>query len=192
MKTSMTLVLFLFLSASLGACAGVEPIDLHDPLVPIEARKFVADAEDSVAVARVRHDEAAMLLAERKAWRSDVLDRKRWKGSPSEVRDQLRDMADAHVDLAQFELEGTEARIRLAEAKRDLLTARTAVRHDLATYDLERLEQRVEERRAEVREVEAELADQRVKVERATRDFWKRYATLDFSDGSPLFVTLEE
>jgi|SRR5690554_5637409 len=43
-----------------SACAGqsVTPIDIHDPVISVESRRFVADAQDAVSIARSGFDYA--------------------------------------------------------------------------------------------------------------------------------------
>lgn len=159
----------------LGCTRRVEPIDLHDQTIPAEARQLVADAEDSIAIARAKRDEARRELEQTREWRRDLLERD-WPSSADSVLSKLRELADARVELAELQLERAEEQIELAEAKYRLITAKTAIRQDLAIYDLEPLRKRVEREGTDVDELEGAISDKRSELARVEDDWWAKYA----------------
>ncbi len=170
-------ILFIFaLSLATAGCGQtVSTIDLQDENVPIEARRFVADAQDAVSIARARRDDASRTLAFTREWKSELLAGEMWpKGSGPTVQ-QLEKFTDARVRMAELFFEQAETRLELAEAKYTLSTAETAMRNDLAVYDLEPLRAETDSIRDELERIAGEIEDQRIKVDKLTLAWWKDY-----------------
>jgi len=160
-----------------GCGASVEPLDPRDLTLPPETRRFVADAEDGMIVARARRDAAREDLREVEEWRSRLLDEVEW-GSAGGVNmdDMLETLMDARVELARRALIHVEAVVELAEAKYDLANAERAVLHDLASYDLEPIRQRVDDLRRDVATARDRSLSQRQRVEAQTTRFWTAFS----------------
>ncbi|MFB6263780.1 MAG: hypothetical protein ABEL76_09180 [Bradymonadaceae bacterium] len=173
-----------FAALVLAGCATqVEPIDIHDRTIPVEARKLVADARDSIAVARAERDEAERRLGEVERWHRDVLARD-WPSSASSLRPTLRSLASARVRLAELRVERAEHRVRLARAEYRLLTAKTALRQDLAVYDLAPLRERVRHVESRIEELDETIDDRQKRVAKLSEKWWAAYARFVDDSGS--------
>ncbi len=172
----LILILILTLLVPIGCGSSVKPIDLHDPNVPLDARRFVADAQDAVSIARARRDEAADRLAFAENWQDEVTTPELWPKGSDAILQKLKTFTQARVDMSELEFEQASAKLDLAEAKYDLSTAQTAMRNDLAVYDLEPLKARAESIRGEIETLSGKIEDQRLKLDKLTLDWWKSYS----------------
>ena len=177
----LILILILTLLIPIGCGTSVKPIDLHDPNVPLDARRFVADAQDAVSIARARRDEAADRLEFAENWQDEVTTPELWPKGSDAILQKLQTFTQARVDMSELEFEQAAAKLELAEAKYDLSTAQTAMRNDLAVYDLEPLKARTESIRGDIEELAGKIEDQRIKLDKLTLDWWKSYSK--FADG---------
>ena len=161
----------------LVGCGGqnIKPVELNNPVISVESRRFVADAEDAVSIARARVSQRRDELERARQNRDDLLSREQFEEADSSVRDKLRAMLDERVELQALRTELAEADLELAQQKLELAHAQTAVRHDLRTYDLEPVRDEVEERLAEVREIKSSIADKLIDIDKVTRAWWKTY-----------------
>lgn len=160
---------------ALGCTRRVKPIDLEDESIPVEARELVADAEDAIAIARAERDRARDDLEQTREWRTEILDRD-WPSGAQSLLGRLRELADARVRLEALRVERANERIELAEARYKLITARTAIRQDLAVYDLEPLKKKVDDEGSDVDDVEEKIQAKRAEVAQKENDWWNRYA----------------
>ncbi len=141
-KSSLRTLWLLLLVASTTACGpNIARLSLSDPRLPLEARRWLADAEDEVSITTAGLEEARSNLEESLDFRRYV-DRhvdSRWpSGSGSSAaRQRLESMVDARIALSRLEVEASEVRILLARAMLVRARAETAVRYDLASHDLE-------------------------------------------------------
>ena len=188
-----SLALIATLALGGGCASGVEPISIHDPNVPAEGRKLIADAEDSVAIARAKRDEARMQLRQIEAWRQQVRSQGDWPSDATAAVTSLNDLVDSRVRLAQLRRDRAQEQVRLAEVELDLITARVAVRNDLAVYDIEGIHERVTERREINRELDRELAMHMERVDEVTQNWWNTYASYvsQGGDASPFYPAFD-
>jgi hypothetical protein len=157
------------LAASLGCAANIEALDPRDPTLPLETRAWIASAEDGVIVARAQHDVMRTRLAQAERW-AERIDETLADVSAFEA------MARARVDHARAGLREAEIAAELSEAKRTLVYAESAVRHDRGDHDLEPLRARVESLRERKHEAARETSRLRTEAEDATQAFWVAYA----------------
>ncbi len=179
MKSTHPLALLLMLVMLAGvtsACSGVTPIGLHDTYVPLEGRKLVADAQDAVSIARARLDDAKALEAEVKKWEGRFGE----GGWPEDAgaKTALGQLSAARLELANLERSEAEIALELAEGKLELVTAQTAIRHDLATYELEPLRKRVEGTLARLADVRGGLGLKRKELDDLTAAWWEKYSAM--------------
>ena len=172
----------------LQGCGGhtVQRIDLRDPRLPADARHWLADAEDEVAIARGRVEDAETAVASMRAYRDLMAARVREveaRASTEALRSKagalstaMLTYAEERVRLKRLEAAAAETGLRLAEARLTLARAETAVRHDIAVYDLEPLVRRVEALRKEEAAARTAVEDQRAVVERAADTAWSTLA----------------
>ncbi len=157
----------------MGGCGGidVQPLDIHDPRLPRSDRLFLADAEDAVVVARANVAEADAVRAEVERWRA----RRAEAGSLGAADGPLDEMASARARLAGLEHEAAQADADLARARLALAYAQTAVRRDLAVYDLPPVEAATEAAAARAAQSHEAADSARVVLEEATGRFWTAY-----------------
>ena len=179
MKHNLTslIAVVLALAFSASACGPrVKRISLHDNSIPVDSRRFVADTEDAVAIARVKRDEAQRELSKVRDWRREVVRGTNWPSAANAAIDQLEVLADNRVELAQMELERADAALELAKAKYDLVTAETAIRHDVAAYDLGPLRQRTDEAREALHSLSEGIINKRDEIDDLTTKWWSAYS----------------
>ncbi len=173
------MIRILTLLAILGTCVAcsttVAPIDLQNKVVPLEARKFVADAQDAVSIEKARVDDARRDYEQTKVWHRSVL-RNNPFAHQAALAAELERVVNARLALAALTLERAEAEHALANAKLDLVTAQTAIRNDLAIYDLEPLIARTEEARTFAQALSKEIEQKRREMDAITTQWWNAYA----------------
>ena len=174
-KGSWLLVAFILLAASCGP--RVDRIPLNDPRLPVEARRWLADAEDEVAIAQVGLDEAEEELAEARNFRRYV-EALRWPsaGPASTARQRLDRMVEERLNLARLVVDMSNQRIALAQAMLVRARAETAVRHDIAAYNLDPITEAAGDARDRLDELAQEVERQRATLDQATTQFWESYA----------------
>lgn len=169
--------LYLIAFVLIAACgARVKPISLHDQSIPVDSRRFVADTQDAVSIARVARDEKARELTEVREWRREVVRGVAWPDKAASAIDQLEVLADSRVELAEMELDKADAALELAEAKYDLVTAETAIRHDIAAYDLEPLRARTDTARERMTSLTEGIIIKRDAIDELTTKWWSAYS----------------
>jgi len=171
------------LVVSAAACSQtVKPIGLQELVVPLDARRFVADAQDGVSIAKSHVDDAAMHLDKMQHWATTIAD----SGWPSNAnaRTALTRLSDARLKIVRMEFDLAEADYELAQAKYELVTARTAIRHDLATYELKPLRERQEAALANVGDLVKQIEAEQRTLEQLTGDWWAQYAGYSQGGGS--------
>ena len=191
MRDVVTTAIALLLLSGVWGCGGqkVKPIDLHDETIPLQARRLVADAEDSIDIARARLDGAQRQLEKTRRWRAELMER-RWPSEAQSALPKLEALADRRVELAEQRVERADQQIDVARAKYKLITAKTAIRQDLAVYKLEPLRQRVGQETAEVDELDDKIAELRGNVARLANKWWGVFAQFveGGGDSRALFV----
>ncbi|MDJ0764030.1 MAG: hypothetical protein QNJ97_13695 [Myxococcota bacterium] len=160
----------------------VEKFDLRDPRLSVEARRWLADAEDEVEIAQARVDDARSALARVRRYREDLIARLKnaWAkgGSLPEGKaalDAFNTYADRRIVLARTTLVVAEQSLALAVVRLAQARAETAVRHDLAVYDMAPIIEELERLRAEVNAALRELASQKVEVEKSADATWHTF-----------------
>ncbi len=188
------LVLILFsLLVSAGCASGVEPISIHDPGVPVEGRRLIADAEDGVAIARAKRDEAAHQLRRMEQWRRAVRSYTDWPDGSSTPVTALNNLVDSRVRLAQLRMDRAELAITLAQMELEMITARVAVRNDLAVYDLESLQERLERRQESAREIDRDIALHMERLDEVHQQWWSAYSAFvrQGGDATPFYPVFD-
>lgn len=188
MRLYITWAICVVMLASFCGCGSrVARLSLHDYRLPVEARRWLADAEDEVSIAQAELDEADARLEEAEDFRTHV-DREvepRWPSNAAAngARQKLQQLARDRIDLAEQERRTAELRFELAEARLVQTRAETAVRHDIANYDLEPINQSAATARAAVEEAVGQLENQRGRVDQSIAAFWEAYGSYVRSGG---------
>jgi len=178
----LTPALVLGLMAIGCATAEVERLDLRDPRLPVEARRWLADAEDEVAIAWARMDDSRANLARLEDYRDQQLARVGRletgpaRGDGKAAAEALGSYAEARVQLGELELKFSELELDLARTRLDQARAETAVRYDLNVYELQPIISEVELLRDEVAAFERTLEEMRAEVEEKAASAWKAYS----------------
>jgi chromosome segregation ATPase len=165
------------LGGLLLGCGGqnVKPVDLDNPAVSVESRRFVADAEDAVSIARARVSQRENELERARRSRAELMRNQKLEDAAESVRSKLEDLLDERVELQDLQVELAEANLELAQIKLELAHAQTAVRHDLRTYELEPLRDKVDGQLKDVRKVKNQIGDQLLEIDEVTRAWWTTY-----------------
>jgi len=168
----------------------VQPIDLHDETIPIEARKLVADAEDSIEIARANLEEARRELERTIEWKNELLGRD-WPADATSAIRKLETMAAARVRLEELKVDRAEEQLDVANAKYDLITAKTAIRHDLAIYELQPLRQTLRREEQDVEYLDGKITSHRERLAQKVDQWWAAYKGYAEQDGNtrPLYVS---
>ena len=184
-KFKLTVATLLLACGVLSACGGqrVKPVSLDDPVLSEDSRKLLADSEDAVSIRRAARDDARRSLkAERK--RSEELLERDWPAGASTALDALSELEQARVEFAALQLEHAQAELDLALRKYDHTTAETAMRHDLAVYELEPLKEAQQQARERVQELERERASSRRALDALESSWWQAYSAFVKGGGS--------
>ncbi len=176
-RSALMMLLGAVIATNAVGCGptAVKPISLYDSVIPLDARRFVADSEDGVSVARARLSDATLNQRNVEKWASYVLDDLAWPPDRN-AASKLERLVEARVKMAEKELEFAETELELAEAKLDLVTAETAIRHDLAIYELEPLQDRTDQALADLGYLGKDIEGDQRKLEQITAEWWTAYS----------------
>lgn len=181
------------LALVLSACASsVKSIDLHDPNVPMDARRFIADAQDAVSISRARLDDAREQYDYAVQWREELTAREMWPKGSETVLSKLEEFADARVEMARLQRVRAEVDLELAEAKYTLTTAETAMRNDIAVYELEPLRATAESTRQRLESTNVRIEEHRAALDKTTQQWWKTYGEFASQKDVPAFYMSPE
>ena len=186
-------LLFLALGLGVGCGQSVRFLSIHDARLPLEARRWLADAEDAVTVTMAWRDEAREEVEETRAWQKRSVVPLPWPSTPEAVAAQsaLADLSRERLRLARLRLAVAEAEVELSEIRRAQVNAETAVRYDLRNYDIDRLLEATREARSRVEQAASEVATQRRIVEDATSTWWRTYQSYVSAGGDPRVLWAE-
>ncbi len=161
----------------LSACGGVKYLSIHDERLNLEAQRTLAGADDAVAVARAQRDYTAEQLLVQKQWRTRFSTTVIWPPSAAagEAATKRAELADARVDLARLDLALAEADLALERAKLDQVTARIAIRFEIAYYDLDALKEVVNAARETVGALHKATVNKREELDKMTTAWWLAY-----------------
>lgn len=150
----------LWLGLLVGCAKAPKAIGIRDPRINEDHRAWLVDAEDEVAIATARIDDAAAARIAHRERHDQLLARVRAAGADLGPWQALGRAREA---LADRQHRRAVARLDHAEARLQLVRAEVAMGADLAVYDVEPL-------RAEVGRHRERLAGLVRDVERATAE----------------------
>lgn len=185
-------IMLATLGLGVGCGASVKPIDLHDPNIPLDARRFIADAQDAVSISRARLDDAEENYENTVRWRSELTTREMWPAGSENVVAKLDEFTDARVKMAELLRLRAEVELDLAEAKYTQATAETAMRNDIAVYDLEPIRAQSETTRNRLENVAVRIEEHRVVLDKITQDWWRVYGDFSQKNEVPAFYMSPE
>jgi DNA repair exonuclease SbcCD ATPase subunit len=169
----------LLLLALLCACSpkAVQRLSPRDPRLPADAGAWLADAEDEVAITAAKVDDAKLELTRTRDYSRELLERIRKSGSKAQTLEkQFGQYTDARIELKSRELEVAQQQYDLAWGRLKEARAETAVRYDLAVYDLAPINAQVEALRDRVGGSEKYVEEQRAQVQKLAGQVWQAYA----------------
>ncbi|MBI5526438.1 MAG: hypothetical protein HY897_08885 [Deltaproteobacteria bacterium] len=182
------LTLLCAAAAACGPSVKVKPISLSDPALSQNARRFLADSEDAVAMTRAWRDAAAAELS-RARGREAQLGRSAGSFSGDaralEALEAFSKLGRANSALAGSRLMLAGAELALARQKFSQVTAEIATQHDMAIYDLETIRRRTDEARKAFDEARRAVERERRTVEDLNTAWLKAYAAYVKSGGNP-------
>ena len=180
----------LLLVLLLSACGQhVKPISIKNPVLSEDSRRLLADNEDAVSIRRAARDDARRALATRRGQSENLLERDWPSGAPIA---KLEALEAAREQMAELRLEHAQAELDLAIAKYEFTTAQTAMRHDIAVYDLEPLRLAQEEARKRTDELFRKVDNQRREIDKLESTWWQAYAEFVKGGGSSQTFFLSE
>lgn len=185
-------IMLATLGLGVGCGASVKPIDLHDPNIPLDARRFIADAQDAVSISRARLDDAEENYENTVRWRSELTTREMWPAGSENVVAKLDEFTEARVKMAELLRLRAEVELDLAEAKYTQATAETAMRNDIAVYDLEPIRAQSETTRNRLENVAVRIEEHRVVLDKITQDWWRVYGDFSQKNEVPAFYMSPE
>ncbi len=185
-------IMLATLGVGVGCGASVKPIDLHDPNIPLDARRFIADAQDAVSISRARLDDAEENYENTVRWRSELTTREMWPAGSENVVAKLDEFTDARVKMAELLRLRAEVELDLAEAKYTQATAETAMRNDIAVYDLEPIRAQSETTRNRLENVAVRIEEHRVVLDKITQEWWRVYGDFSQKNDVPAFYMSPE
>lgn len=185
-------IMLATLGLGVGCGASVKPIDLHDPNIPLDARRFIADAQDAVSISRARLDDAEENYENTVRWRSELTTREMWPAGSENVVAKLDEFTDARVKMAELLRLRAEVELDLAEAKYTQATAETAMRNDIAVYDLEPIRALSETTRNRLENVAVRIEEHRVVLDKITQEWWRVYGDFSQKNEVPAFYMSPE
>ena len=176
----MRAIALTVMSIALLSCTfEVQRLSLRDPRLPIEALRWLADTEDDVAVARARVYDAKKQLARLESYLERLRDTEVFPKSAGpeagNANKAFLNYNEERVELKEIELEGAEIALKLAQDRLTQVRAETAMRYDLAAYEMESIVSDVETRKKKVAEIQFDIEEQRATVEKAADALWVTY-----------------
>lgn len=177
LKLAILAVLFI------GCGETVARLDLRDPRLPVEARRWLADTEDEVAIARAMCDDLEAELKQLNEYQERLTENIEddWPEDRStgdegkQASSAFKAYAKERVVFKKLELEEARAVLELAKARLMQARAETAVRYDIAVYELEPIIEEVESLKGKVADSTKRLEEQRIIVEESAGKAWMHY-----------------
>lgn len=185
MKMSRLIQLSFLMSLSLG-CSGlqVDRLSLTDPRLPVDARRWVADAEDAVVISRAKRDEAVESYSQSQVGLNAVLATSAYKGSDGAAAKMKQEtLALARVDAARQARDLADAELNLSKARLRLIYAETAMRQDISVYNMPPLQAAVDQALALVVKLRDSHRRAREAELKATDEWWAAWQKLAASKG---------
>ncbi|MEM6926550.1 MAG: hypothetical protein AAF602_06465 [Myxococcota bacterium] len=162
---------WICLGLLLGACAKQPPeLALRDARITDDHRRLLVDAQDEVAIAQARVEDALRKRQERRDHQREMLARVRAAGgSPG----PWQELGRARETLSDRELREARARFDYAEARFRLVRAEIATQADLAVIKIDPIRVEVERDRAKLAELVRDTERALVEVENLADETWK-------------------
>ncbi len=191
----MRILILVGIAVILGTgCGGisVDRLSLVDPRLPVDARRWVADAEDAVVVARARRNAAQSELNDARKWQSSVMAGAQFSGGEGAGLQMKRDqMAITRLQALQSGVDVANAELDLSQWRRQLIYAETAMRHDIAVYNMPPLQAAVDKSLSTVVALRERHRKDRQKALASADAWWRAWQkfTAGKNDTRPFWTT---
>ncbi len=176
------LIVIQILACIVVGCGGVKHLSLTDARLPIEARRWLADAEDEVAITTARVVDAQKNLKKVENYQNNVIQKLRrlWTAGKAAAEGEkawaaFNDYTKQKVTLARTILDAANTDKMLAELRLKQARAETAMRYDTAVYEIAPIVAEVEEQKKLVAMSTKQVEAERVKLERTAAVAWKNF-----------------
>ena len=132
---------------NIGCNQQVKALSAADIRLPSAAKQRIADAEDAVLIAQSRFEDAQQMYEKTLEKNSKFNEQPPNLGSATTIAKELN---AARVNYTALQANYAEVDLALSESRLQLVYAQTALRYDLAVYDLVPLNQAVTQQRSKL------------------------------------------
>ena len=161
------------------ACGGgpqTRPFALDDPRLSTDARRWIADAEDAVVVARSRAAAAKADLETVRGWLQAMTRAPALQGPAATTTTARRDeLAMARIAAAEAAVTEYSALLLLTRERLVVAYAETAMRHDIAVYDLPPIQKKVKALQKGYLQARTRSRNSKQRAAEATDAWWKAW-----------------
>ncbi len=184
------IILLFVVSACASGITRVPRLDLRDSRLPIDARRWLADTEDEVVIARSRMDDIYDRLDRIKTYQKSLKSEsvftsaKGAKAGAGKTEELFNNYAMAQVNLTEMQFKTAQKVFELARARLNQARAETAIRYDLAVYEMEPIVLEVDNMKKEVAAAQIQLQSKQADVEKSADNLWRGYAKFVKEGGS--------
>lgn len=175
-----------------SACSKqVKPISTKNPVLSEDSQRLLADTEDALSIRRAARDDARRALKGSEARSKNLLERD-WPANASAPLGKLKALEKARIEYAELQLDFAQAELELAQSNYDYTTAQTAMRHDLAVYELEPLKESKVKSRAKKDELFKKVDTKRTEIDKLEAAWWTAYASFVKGGGESTVFFMSE
>lgn len=171
-------------------CGGVQRLSLNDTRLPLEARRWLADAEDEVFIREARVVDAEQALAAMEDYRNNLLTHleKAWLGKKKgpngkKAFDAFVKYTSTRKQLMSLQLDLAIQEYELAQARLTQVRGETANQYDLDVYEIGPMIEKVTELRKGVASMTDVVEKKRIEMERTAAAAWNAYLAFVRSGG---------
>ncbi len=172
----LILTIMLMLITSIIGCSNkVDSLSIQDNRLPLDSRRYLADAEDAVAIAKTFRDTAwgDLIQAQNLATRLDA--ELRWDGC-GDGKTEFDVVQENHLQLMQLRYQMALAALAHSNQNLVLITAETAMRQDLAVYKLEPIRAKSKQIKDTLDQIRQKVDEQFRKLEELRTKWWGVYS----------------
>ena len=185
LSTNYCLVFCLFTSLIQCACSQeVRTLSASDQRLPNVAKQRIADAEDAVLISRSQYEDA------QSKYESALLKSNKFNQKPpnlGQATSLAKKLHAAQLNLRSLETHYAEVDYELSKSRLELVYAQTALRYDLAVYNLDPLTKSVDRWRAALLKLRKEKKQATAQMKDLVDQWWSSYQNFAKSTGTQAF-----
>ncbi|MEL6347937.1 MAG: hypothetical protein AAFV53_32825, partial [Myxococcota bacterium] len=148
-------------------------VDMRDPRLSAESRFQLIEAEDEVAIAAAKVDDARLEVARFAAYRQRF---SAWLKENGQISSSFSEYMQRRMQLRKMELTEAQRALDYAVARWERTRAEVAIRNDIAARPLEPFDLAVDASRENLEVARNKLGEQRAKTEQAATTAWQEFA----------------